>query len=223
LYPDAITQVDFLFEKNPELKKKFQIKKILFALSEIQRNQLLDIAENTNSLHFAMILCGLEGGLRISEIVNLLIQNINFKGKTIEIKINEKTRNVIYWHPKTAKGQRLVPLSDKLAKVLKNIIGKRTMGYVFLSRKGNSRFTNESRINMINRYAKNCNSIDKAIGSHSLRRTYASYLIRKGMDIGTVSKYLGHKSVKTTMIYLYDIVDLDDIDKAVDILNDMNK
>lgn len=43
--------------------------------------------------------------------------------------------------------------------------------------------------------------IDKKIGVHSLRHSYATHLIEQGTDIRFVQELLGHQSVKTTMLY----------------------
>lgn len=44
--------------------------------------------------------------------------------------------------------------------------------------------------------------IDKKIGTHTLRRSRATHLLNKGLSLPKVSKYLRHKNLSTTMIYL---------------------
>jgi integrase len=211
-----------LIEKNPELVKKFRRKSSKFALSEQMRTELLDKAEAINHKHFAMIKTQLECGLRVGELVNLTIPQVNLTSKLIEIRCIEKSRYCEEWHPKTTSGQRTLPITPELVKVLRKIIDKRKEGYVFESRKGHSKLCEITVISMINGYARECKSISKNIGSHALRRTYASYLIRDGLPIGDVSKALGHKDIKTTMIYLWNVVDIESLDDIRDSIAKMN-
>ncbi|WP_371801749.1 tyrosine-type recombinase/integrase [Candidatus Lokiarchaeum ossiferum] len=210
------------YQNNLEIINKIKIKRSLFALSETQRKELLEISVN-NEIHNAIIKTQLECGLRIGEIANLTIPKINFIEKIIFVEALKENKYVKAWHPKTTFSQRIVPFTDSLKKTLRIVIGKRKEGYVFLSRKKKNAFQIESLINMINYYAKKCNSIGRTIGSNALRRTYASFLIKKGIPIGTISKVLGHKDIKTTMLYLYDIADISDFDKTREILKGMNK
>jgi integrase/recombinase XerD len=225
-YPAGDILVEKLYKNNPELKSKFKVQRIKFALSSKQRAELLDLAENTNDKHFAMIKTQLELGLRVGELVNLPIKHINLSSKLVDIKKVESGQYLSEWHPKTTSGQRTLPLTPELSKVLRRIIGKRKEGYVFESRKkgkdGKKRFYEQNISDMVSFYSEKCKSIAKKIGSHALRRTYASYLINDGVEIGKISKTLGHASIRTTMIYLYDIVDIDGLDTIRDSIAKMN-
>lgn len=225
-YPQGDFLTKKLFDNNPELKTKFRVKRSKFALSEKQRLELLEIAENTNDKHFAMIKTQLECGLRVGELVNLTIKNVNLQSKIVEIGVVEDSKYTYAWHPKSTSSQRIVPITPEMVKILRRIIDKRREGYVFESRKadkkGIKRFTENTIINQIDNYAVNCKSIAKTIGSHVLRRTFASYLINDNQEIGKISKALGHASVKTTMIYLYDIQDIDGLDTIRNSIAKMN-
>jgi integrase len=211
------------FEANPEYQKRIQIKKVKFALNSNQRSELLKIALDKNYKHFAILKTQLETGLRIGEIANLLIPQLNLHEGYIQIQAYQNNRYVEKgWNPKTKSGNRIVPLNDSLIPVLKSIIGKRTEGYVFISNK-KSKFMEESLIRIINQIAKKTTSIGINIGSHCLRRTFASFLNKKSVPIAEISKYLGHKSIKITIIYLYEITDLESILFTREILNRMNK
>lgn len=209
-----------LLEDNPELKNQFRIKRIKFALNEKQRTELLTESLSNNT-HYLLIKTQLECGLRVGELVNLTINQINFDSLEIFIEARASTKNIRTWKPKTESGNRVIPISRELASELKRHVGKKTTGYVFISQKKTT-FCEESITRMINQYAKKCPSIKRNIGSHSLRRTYASVLLQNKIDIGTISKRLGHKSIRVTMEYLYTIEDTEAMNHVRKVSSQMN-
>lgn len=70
----------------------------------------------------------------------------------------------------------------------------------------------------IKRWAERA-GVDKKLTYHVSRHTYATLLITKGVDVYTVSKLLGHKSVRTTQIYA-DVIDKKKVE-AVNLLDDV--
>ncbi len=57
----------------------------------------------------------------------------------------------------------------------------------------------------------------------ALRRTYASYLLDQGVKISIISRLLGHASIRTTMVYLYDILEPEGYEIIREVILDMNK
>jgi integrase len=216
---DPITK---FYAINPELKEKYQIKKVKFALSNDQREELLDLSNKTNPKHYLTIKTQLETGMRVNELCNLAIDQVNFTECILHVQTRNATRYVKEFKTKTKSSNRIIPITKELSRLLKSEIKKRATGYIFESQK-KGKFSKTSLIRIVNHYAKLCKSIGKNIGSHTLRRTYASYLLSKGVKIGDISKILGHASIKTTMIYLYDIVDLSSFDEVRKIVQGMNK
>jgi integrase/recombinase XerD len=187
--------------------KKFHVKRIKFALSQNQIDELLSIAIENNYKYYLIIRLMLETGLRVSEVCNLRIENLNFKELELIIQSYTSDRYCQEYHPKTISGNRIVPITKELALELRRFNNRHEKGYVFLSQKGKNKFDKTSIIRFINDYARKCTSIQKTIGSHSLRRTYASKLAKENIAIGKISRVLGHKDIKTTLLYLYDIED----------------
>ena len=192
------------------IKKQFRFR---FALSQRQRQELLEVARTYNDTHELMIATQLYTGCRVGEIVNLEISDLFIEdAASAEVWIQTKVvddgegNKVLKWKPKTTAGNRRLPVVDDLAKRIKRYIGKyrRKKGYLFISNKG-SKFREDSTIKFINKYAKECKTIGHDIGSHSLRRTYASFLINEGVEIGIISRKLGHASIEITMKYLFAI------------------
>lgn len=196
-----------------EYKKKFKITQVKFALSETQRKELLATAKANNYKHYLMILTQLHCGLRVGELVHLTIENVNFASQYIFVKSRMEDEWVDAWHPKTESSNRIIPITTEICELLREYIGTRTHGYVFHSNKIRNgiytRFSKNSIIYFINKYAKACPSLGRTIGSHSLRRTYASYLCNAHIPVGKISQLLGHTSIMTTMKYLYSFSDLD--------------
>lgn len=236
-----ITTIRHFQEQNPDYNKKYRVKRLKFALKPSQRNELLAIAAGTNRKHFLMIKMQMEGGFRIGEVVNLSVQQLNLdhSGGYVLIEQRDGDRYVDAWNPKTASGNRIVPLTREMANLLLQHLGKRKVGYVFESNKGRRKVGNvpvgrpvdeTSAIRFINKYARACRSIGHNIGSHALRRTFASYLMndpdrRRGeekINIGEISRLLGHKDIKTTLLYLFEITDLTSHDKVRRVIGRMN-
>lgn len=203
-------------------EKFVKIKKIKFALNNDQRKDLLDIAKLTNYKHYLMIRVMLESGLRVNELVNLIIYDLNLVECYIEVQSRLATKYHGSFKTKTKSSNRIIPITHSLSRELKAYIGNRKTGYLFVSRKNNTKFFKNSVIAFINKYAKICNRISKKMGSHALRRTYASYLLVNKIPIDRISKILGHSSVRTTLIYLFEISDLE-FDAIRDVVNKMNK
>lgn len=210
---DIDAQERMFRETNKEVLKHFRVKRLKFALSKKQREELLEKAESKNDLHYKMIFTMLRTGLRVSELVNLRIEDVNLNGKYIKVEKYDATKHVKAYEPKTESAQRMIPIEKELVTKLRNYKNtrKRKEGYFFVSQRKNG-FHPKSVINFINGYARKCKTIGHCIGSHSLRRTFASYLINDGIPVGTISKFLGHASIKITMIYLYDIVSEEEMD-----------
>lgn len=193
-------------ETNKELRHAFTIKRFRFALSQRQRDDLLRVASSHSLKHGIIIETQLRTGMRIGELQHLRIQDLNLGERTIIITRHEQDEYCNAWHPKTAAGLRIIPIDDDLVSRLKGYMRdeKRLRGYVFTSLK-NPMYARGTLINYINKYAKESRTIGHTIGSHALRRTYASFLINQNVAIGIISRVLGHSSIDITMKYLFHI------------------
>lgn len=142
-------------------------------------------------------------GLRVGELVKL-------KQKDIDL-----ANNIIYvWEAKGNK-DRKIPIGNKLKEKLKDYIENIRLNIdtdsFFCSRSG------KVSIPYIQREMKRAvmqSGINKEISPHNLRHSFASNLLKKGVDVNTVQRLLGHTSIKTTSIYLHS--QFDDLIKAVE-------
>lgn len=137
-------------------------------------------------------------GLRVSEVANLKIEQINLKRDEFTVR---------------GKGDkpRVVFLSDEAKKWIKQYVDKRTdtSPYLFVShdrakkgREESGPITPRSIERMVKRYARDA-GITKRITPHTLRHTFATDMLMAGADIRAVQDLLGHASINTTQIYTH--------------------
>jgi integrase/recombinase XerD len=134
--------------------------------------------------------------MRVSELVGLKVENINFevgyvrclgKGrKERVIPIGQRSRDAI---KKYCDGVRPKLLKGKVSTAL------------FVSRLG-QKITRQGIWKMIKHYAKKAN-IQKTIKPHTLRHTFATHLLQHGADLRSVQEMLGHADISTTQIYTH--------------------
>ena len=136
-------------------------------------------------------------GIRISELINLKIQDIDL--------IN----NVIKVLGKGSK-ERIIPIDDIATKHLTNYINnyrypllkKNTnIDYLFINNLGN-KISRVGFFKIIKKEAVRAN-IKKDISPHTIRHTFATILLKNGADLRVIQELLGHSDIKTTQIYTH--------------------
>jgi integrase/recombinase XerD len=133
-------------------------------------------------------------GLRVSEIINLKMQNIDFEEELLIFK---------------GKGnkERIVPVGEKAIKFLKRYITtdsnlsdyKVRIDYIFTNRSGR-KLTRQGFWKILKKYAWKIN-IKKNLYPHIFRHSFATHMIQRGADLRIVQELLGHSSISTTEIY----------------------
>lgn len=134
----------------------------------------------------------LHTGMRKSELLNLQWKDVDFRRRKILI------RNKPFWTPKTH--EREIPMSEKVHQLLSAMERGRPDDFVFPGSDG-GRLKRKLRRDLM-RVTKRCGFPD-VTKIHSLRHTFASYLVMSGVDLPTVQKLMGHRDIKTTMIYAH--------------------
>ncbi len=136
-------------------------------------------------------------GLRVSEFINLKLDNINFKQEYLDI---------------IGKGdkERFVPIAANVLNDLKNYIKNyrskvniqsQSRDYVFVSHTRGSEMTRQAINKMLNEAALKA-GIKKKIHPHILRHSFATELIRNGANLVAVKEMLGHSCITATEIYI---------------------
>lgn len=130
----------------------------------------------------------LETGCRVSEFIELRVEDVSFSERLITI------------HKGKGGKIREVPIREDLAKQLKIHIHKRKVGPLFKSRQKPYKYTRQ-KIGQIVKILARKASINKRIYPHLLRHTVATKLLNLGMGIAEVQKFLGHQDIATTQLY----------------------
>lgn len=190
--PDDITRPK-RYSKLPQVLSTEEVKRIFGVLSNLKHRTLLMLIYS--------------GGLRIGETLRLKKSDINFDRGVIEI------------HGGKGAKDRQVPLSKKIMQVLQRYYeAYAPKEYVFEGRSGGP-YSDRSAQQVLKTAVKKA-GIDKRVTLHTLRHSYATHLMEKGVGLRYIQDILGHRSPKTTMIYthvsgrrLRDVVSpLDDMD-----------
>jgi len=146
-------------------------------------------------------------GMRKGELEHLTWDDVDFGRKKIKIRVKEK------WRPKTT--EREIPMNAELLALLKKHKAQTKDGEYVFNKQGKQYEPNALRKKLI-RVTKKCGLKD-VTKLHTLRHTFASQLVMKGVDLPTVKKLMGHANIDTTMIYSH-LAD-EHVDRAVDKLN----
>lgn len=136
-------------------------------------------------------------GMRVSEIANLKLEQIDFELNLILVHgKGNKDRYVAFGQEaKTALNNYLVEARKKL------LLHKTDYGYVFLNSNCNM-ITSRGLEYIIKNIFLNA-GISASVHPHMLRHTFATQMLNNGADLRTVQELLGHESISTTQIYTH--------------------
>ncbi|MFL2732282.1 MAG: site-specific tyrosine recombinase XerD [Gammaproteobacteria bacterium] len=185
-------------DPSSEVETPKLLKSIPKSISEKEVEALLDAPDETTDIGLrdkTMIETLYSCGLRISELTNLELLNLNLRQGVIRV---------------IGKGQkeRLVPMGDQLIGLLelyisssrKNLLNKRNSDFLFLSKRG-QRMTRQSFWHRIKHYCLASGFEPDKISPHVLRHAFATHLLNNGADLRVVQLLLGHSDLNTTQIY----------------------
>lgn len=142
----------------------------------------------------AMIHLMYASGLRVSELCNLKVGDLNRRLGTVSPLGKGSKRRVV------PVGQVALERIDLyLEAVRPHAKGAATCPHLFLSPRG-TRFTRQGFWKLLKAYARAC-GITAPISPHKLRHSFATHLLRGGADLRAVQSMLGHADLGTTEIY----------------------
>ena len=155
----------------------------------LSRQEIQEVISSIKNLKHKLIISLAYGaGLRVSEVVNLKIKDINLDELTI--------------HLKNAKGKkdRITIFSEKIKNDLQNLIaGKNLNDYLFESERCGK--LTERTVQKVFENALRGAGIKKDATFHSLRHSFATHLLENGVDVRYVQELLGHANIRTTQVY----------------------
>lgn len=167
-------------------------------LSEEEVNKLLDINLKTDFdyRNKAMLELMYGSGLRVSELINLNVNDIDVNNCTVRI------------FGKGSK-ERIIPLNEYATEAINNyILYHRTAlfkhgenNYLFLNNHGN-KMTRQGFFKILKKLAKEKN-IKTEFSPHTLRHSFATHLLKYGADLRSIQELLGHSDISTTQIYTH--------------------
>ncbi len=154
----------------------------------LKHNQVLRLLDSIEDLRDKLIVRTIYAtGVRVSELCNMNIEDIDFDEHTIRIRgKGDKIRTVFVD-------------DDTLADILK-FIGTRIIGPVFVGQQGKN-ISSRAIQHIFKNYAP------AGITPHKIRHSYASELYKRSKNLRVVQENLGHTSIKTTEIYLHTDID----------------
>lgn len=177
----------------PKLRKK--LPKVL-SIDEVKKLLEVDLIDKYSYRNKAMLETMYATGLRVSELVNLKINDVDFDACLIKT---------------LGKGskERIVPIGDYailfLAKYLNEyrpqLLKKDYNDYLFLNNRG-KKISRQTFYKIIEELAIKKN-IKTEISPHTLRHSFATHLLDRGADIVSIKEMLGHSSLATTQIYTH--------------------
>jgi site-specific recombinase XerD len=169
----------------PRAKKPHQLPTVF------SEKEVLSIINATDNLKHKTILClAYAGGLRISEIMNMKIRDIDSERMVINIRQGK------------GKKDRMVMLSEKLLKMMREYYLKYKPGTWMFEGAGGDQYSLRS-ISKVFQACKRKAGITKKGGIHTLRHSFATHLYEGGTDILSIKELLGHNSLRTTMGYTH--------------------
>lgn len=154
-------------------------------------------------------------GLRVSEIAELNVDDVNTKEGLVKVRGKGKK-------------ERILPIGSKAIDAIKiyaveKLLLKKKDGAMFLNRRG-TRLSDRGVRRIVVKYSRLI-GVNGQIGPHTLRHTFASHLLQAGADLRVIQELLGHSSLSTTQKYTHiDITHLMDVyDKAHPLSGDENE
>lgn len=184
-----------IFSSISNPKKEMYLPKFL---SDKEMDKIFEVSTDNNSMEQrdALIIELLYAtGLRVSELVNIKIKDIDMNNKTIKVLGKGSKERIVLYNNHT---------KDALNKYLNDgyhELNKKNNNYLILNKNGDKLSDRYVR-NIINKLVRKA-GLNIKISPHTIRHTFATDMLEEGADLVTVKELLGHESLNTTSIYTH--------------------
>jgi integrase/recombinase XerD len=188
----AVASLKFFFIE--VLKKEFAhipLPKKERKLPEVlTKDEVRNLIESTDTVKSKLIISLLYStGLRVSELVNLKVEDLDLGEKTGWVRKGKGSKD------------RLFVMSGNLAEELREYLGIRGKENKFVFSRVKPLTTRN--IQKIVKGTKQRANINKKVTPHTLRHSFATHLLEQGIDIRVIQQMLGHSSLSTTQVYTH--------------------
>jgi len=175
---------------NPELVHRPKRPKLLPNVLSKEEVKLI-LNAHGNIKHKAMLSLIYSCGLRRSELLNLKLKDV------------DSARHLILIKQAKGKKDRIVPLSDKILKLLRDyFLAYKPREWLFEGQNRSNQYDDASLSAVLKQAVEKCN-IKKPVTLHWLRHSYATHLLENGTDLRYIQEILGHSRSTTTEIYTH--------------------
>lgn len=187
-----ISTIKFYYEKVRYRKRKYykidRPKQFSKLPQIIDHKEIIQSINNIDNIkHKSIISLAYSCGLRVSEIVNLKIKDIDSKRMILKINCSKNKKD------------RIVPLSQNILLLLREYYKKeKPTIYLFESYKSGTKYSTRSCQEIWNKY-----KINQQSTFHTLRHSCFTYLLENGVDIRIIKDIAGHNNIKTTEGYTH--------------------
>ncbi len=130
-------------------------------------------------------------GVRVSEAVNMLAEDINLKERMGKVKSGKGNKD------------RIIILSKNWCRLAKKYLNRKKTKSPFLFSKKNGKQLSPDTIQRLVRVCAKRAGIQKEVTPHTLRHCYATHLLEAGVNIRNIQELLGHSNLNTTQIYTH--------------------
>jgi integrase len=178
--------VDGVKIKDADRKKKrtLTLEQSYRLIEKTVKNSVLK--DRNRCILLVFLLCG----LRVEELCDLKVKDLDFKNKTLFVFDGKGGKN------------RELPLDDMIIGYLRDYLESRPVQseYVFTKRHKEVPMNPKAVLSLVNTHSELAGL--SGVGCHGLRRTSATHYLAGGAPINSIRLYLGHSSINTTMLYL---------------------
>ncbi len=141
-------------------------------------------------------------GMRLAELINLKIEDVNLRSGTVKV-LGKRNK------------ERIIPVTAELKTLISNYIQKRSQilaertnenaQFLLLTRQG-KKLSRSFVYGKVKRYLSLVTTIDKK-SPHVLRHTFATHMLNNGADLNAIKELLGHANLSATQVYTHNTVD----------------
>lgn len=173
-------------------------KKLPIVLSQEEMIEILDgiiVCDAISSRNRCMVELLYATGMRISELLNLTLKDLNIKMGFIKV-IGKGNK------------ERMIPIGSYIGEILEQYINDyraefniKNDSLLFFNKHG-QRLSREEFYSILQTIV-NSTSITKKVSPHTFRHTFATHLLENGADLRSIQELLGHSDISTTTIYTH--------------------